>query len=69
TYGNVRYWHKADIKLHLLLEADLLHEVLVVPKQPLMIHRRAFPMTDCTIPMGKAFPLTEVLPALLSPHV
>ena len=28
--------HKADIRLHLLLEADLLHKVLVVPKQPLM---------------------------------
>ena len=30
----------------LLLKAELLHEVLFVPKQPLVIHRRAFPITD-----------------------
>src|SRR3989454_191026 len=35
-----------DRALILLRQADLFHEVLVVPEQPFMVHRAALPVTD-----------------------
>src|SRR5438876_10262332 len=35
-----------DRALILLRQADLFHEVLVVPEEPFMVHRAALPVTD-----------------------
>src|SRR5437879_13500936 len=37
---------RTDRALILLRQADLFHEVLVVPEEPFMVHRAALPVTD-----------------------